>query len=600
LYNARTALRIAVGLALALPLPALILPFWRDDFLHQLLIRIWLGKEVPGDLFPRLSVDQLGFVNLFGFIDNARLGELIARGDLPWWAPADTHVMFWRPLSSLTHVLDHLLWGLQPAFHRLHSILWYAALIVAVGLLYRRQLSAALFPLALLLFTIEEAHWGPVCFVANRNALVGGVLGLLALLCHVRRREEGSEWGGPLSALLFALALMGGESALGAFAYLAAYELFVPRRSTGKRLIALLPPVALVSIWAVCYRLGEYGARGVEIYIDPTRDPLRYLGVAVERFLVLICSQLTGVIAELSLGAPAFKYPQVALGLTAALLAAFILHRRWPELDPTDRRTLRWLIPGALLSLLPVMATYPMDRLLLLPSVGGAVVVAIVIRHVWSDLRSWKTISGSKRWLSAILSPLLLTQVAIPIVVWLGFPIIIYGYHHRLNRKLSPAVLARGDIGQCRVFVIGAPDLSELWFQSARRILAGVKEPGAWQVLSESLLPQRLHRDAERSLEIAYAKGRPTHPTSLRIFPPPHLRYTTGDAIELKGLRIRILEADREGLRRVAFEFDRSLEDDRMIFLVWHDDGLEPLSLPGPGRSVDLFGGGGAAPGRAL
>ena len=51
---------------------------------------------------------------------------------------------------------------------------------------------------------------------------------------------------------------------------------------------------------------------------------------------------------------------------------AGLSRRLWPHLEPAEKRALSWLVPGALLSLLPVLATFPMDRLLVLPSIGVA------------------------------------------------------------------------------------------------------------------------------------------------------------------------------------------------------------------------------------
>ena len=79
--------------------------------------------------------------------------------------------------------------------------------------------------LALLVFTLDSSHTWPVAWIANRNALVAAVPALLGLVAHLRWREQGWRPGLPLSMLGLGVGLLGGEAALGVFAYVGAYEL---------------------------------------------------------------------------------------------------------------------------------------------------------------------------------------------------------------------------------------------------------------------------------------------------------------------------------------------------------------------------------------
>jgi len=63
---------------------------------------------------------------------------LLEEGVFGWWTAPDFRMSFWRPLSSLTHVLDHVLWPRSFILAHVHSMAWFVALLVAVAMLYRR------------------------------------------------------------------------------------------------------------------------------------------------------------------------------------------------------------------------------------------------------------------------------------------------------------------------------------------------------------------------------------------------------------------------------------------------------------------------------
>jgi hypothetical protein len=75
-----------------------------------------------------------------------------------WWMAPDFRISFWRPLSSLTHVLDHLLWPRSSVLAHAHSMLWFAALLAVLGTLYRRFHTPWIAHLPLLLYAVDDAR----------------------------------------------------------------------------------------------------------------------------------------------------------------------------------------------------------------------------------------------------------------------------------------------------------------------------------------------------------------------------------------------------------------------------------------------------------
>ena len=172
------------------------------------------------------------------------LREYTDLGIFPWWTSEELRLAFFRFLSAATHWLDYRLWPDSAPLQHAHSLLWLGALVGATALLYRRIHGASwVAGLAALLYAVDEAHGAPAGWLANRNALVATLFGLLCLLAHDRWRRGGAGSGrhALLAALCLALALAGGEMGLGAFAYLVAYAVFLDRGPVRRRLLSLAP-----------------------------------------------------------------------------------------------------------------------------------------------------------------------------------------------------------------------------------------------------------------------------------------------------------------------------------------------------------------------
>lgn len=78
---------------------------------------------------------------------------------LPWWSDQTLQVAFFRPLSSLFHRLDYLLWPASPKLMYLHSLAWLGLLLGAAAGCYRRLESSPLLAgLAALLLAVDDTH----------------------------------------------------------------------------------------------------------------------------------------------------------------------------------------------------------------------------------------------------------------------------------------------------------------------------------------------------------------------------------------------------------------------------------------------------------
>ena len=100
------------GLVVLLVLPSLNAGFLLDDQWQQYILSGKTPVEKP--LAPH---------GLFVFVDGepSKVREMVDAGTLPWWTLDTLRISFWRPLSELTHGLDHALAPNLPALAHAHK-----------------------------------------------------------------------------------------------------------------------------------------------------------------------------------------------------------------------------------------------------------------------------------------------------------------------------------------------------------------------------------------------------------------------------------------------------------------------------------------------
>ena len=560
--------------ALLLVLPTVWLGFMADDFGHLLVLE---GMQTTGSPY-----------DLFRFTDGdpAALQPLVDRGPYPWWTLPELKLAFWRPLSSALAVLDHGLFGRDARGWHLHSLAWYLAMVALFGALLRRFLPGALGALALFLFAIDGSHFMVAGWIANRNALVAAVPALFGLWMHLEWREAHRPWALPLSLAGLAVGLLGGETALGLFAYVLAYELLGARGPLEERLRSIAPAALLGLGYLALYKARGYGAYGSGSYMDPLGEPGRFLMGALVKLPVLLGGLVLKVPADIWIAGPSVRPVLVGLGLFGLGLIGLLVRAAWPSLTEDERRHGRWLFLGAALSLLPVLATFPSNRLLLVPGLGGLVAVAVVLVYAWrSRARGWRPRGVAVGAGVLALSHLVLAPLLWP-VMFLAFryadaqaqPI-----YQTLERELDYSRLP-----EQRVVLLPVPIPGFGMYLPMIQATRGMPRPRAWWTLSMSPEPHVLARTGPHSLELSLTRGRFLTSEFEGVFRSPSHPLTQGARVELEGMRVTVLEADAEGARRLGFDFDVPLEDPSLVFLAWKDGLLRRTPLPPVGERVAL------------
>lgn len=571
--------RLAFVAAILVCIPSLGFGFLMDDY------SLVLGAEGSNPLVH----SPLGLYT-FGLGDPKAMAPLIDAGPFPWFTLPELRIEFCRHLSCVTMLLDTKLFGrFLPLFH-LHSILWYLILLWAARRICGRTMPGGLGMLAFLVFAVDDGHWLPVTWWANRNALVSVAPALWGVAAHLRWREDGWKPGLPLSLLGYAAGLLAGETALSVLAYLPAYELLGARGPWKARLRGFAPAALLVLVYMALYRAMNFGTYGSEVYVDPGREPLLYLSLAPFRFCSLAGAQFFSILAELPAIVPGTLVPVALLGALSLGVILAGLRAAWPHMEDHERRTLRWLLAGAALSTIPVMSTFPAGRLLLVPSLGGSAAIAVLIRHGWR-LRSGEIAPASRptgkplRILGGVL-------VAIHLIVApLMWPLGTFSLN-RISHGAAGAILT-AEVNESRlagqqVMVINSVDPMRAFYPLLVRKYFERPVPEKWRVLSMAPYAHRLTRTGENSFEVEIVNGEMFTSLFEELVRHKRAPFARGDVVHLDGADITVMETGNYGPRRLSCRFEASLESPRYVFLTWREEKFRRLEMPAIGESVLL------------
>jgi hypothetical protein len=575
------ATRRLVGLLTAprAPLAAALLAF-------VLVSRVLRAGLIADDYFHRMVllhrgawVDGSPVRELFGFVPTRLAAWMRDVGYVPWWADPAIHIDLARPLTALTHVLDYALWPDRPALQHLHSLLWYALGVGLVAGLFRRLHGPGTAAgMAGLLFAVEEAHVVSAGWIANRNALLCLVFGVVCLLLHLEWRRSGAWRHLLLAAVALAVGLGCGEATLGAVAYVAAWQLTCEAGSWWRRLAALAPYGAVIVVWRLLYVAYGYGTQGSALYVDPGASPRAFAAVLVERWPLLLAAQWFQLPANVwILTSRGVQLYASALGAVLALGLAVLL---WPLLR--RERLARFWGVGMAASLVPVCGAFPMDRLLIFAGVGAFGLMALL----FESCRTWPwepPVPVTWRRRAAVVLLVLHGPVAAAITVFGASVLPLLGRPTSMGAAEAPGGPEVTD--QTFVFVNGN-DFPVVYTHIVRTAM-GAPAPRRMAQLAP-LAASRLRREDPQTLVIAPAGGFLAAPFD-RLLASPSRRFFAGESIDRPDYVAQVRSVTPDGRpQEVAFRFRRRLEDARLRWLYWDDGHIRDFPLPRVGETLEL------------
>lgn len=563
---------MAAALAVLLFLPALNVGFMMDDYVQR------VTNERGIQIVPRPSWDLFRFVGP----DRAEFALSRDRGEVPWWAPPTYKLAFFRPLSGLWAWVDYRCFPDDARLMHAENILLFAAMALLAGLLYRRLLPETwVAGLAALLFAWDDAHSFVVVWISNRNAILAGVFGLLTLWLHDRAHRDGARVAAIFAPFALALGLLAGEAAVATLGYLAAYALFLDDRAPRERLRSMAPFAFVTLAWAVIYKVRGYGTSGSGFYVDPGGEPGTFVFAVVKRLPILLLGQFGLPPADLW---PQTVEPRVLpLVVVTALLAGLaLIFARVIRKD----RTCQFFATGMLLSLVPVCATWPNDRLLLFSGFGAFGLIATFLSRAYAVEKpgprfSARTVAGVMILVHVVLAPLLL-----PLRVW-AVGTMLHEYVVAGERTLPIVVGAT-------LVVVNAPDPLVPGMAGAKRYYEEINgKPLTLRLRQLTVVAtgdEIVERIDDHTLSLSASEGIFHDPFS-QVFRSPSMLFHKGDIASVAGMRAEIMDAGEDGIpRRIQFHFDAPLDDPTTVWVTWVHQGFVPFKLPAPGEKVTVPG----------
>lgn len=582
LRSRRVAPAVAL-LAMGLTLTSLNAGLVADDYWHQAILR---GVPRFGELAPSK-------LDLFRFFDGnpVRARSLMEAGVLPWWTVPEAKGHFFRPLSSLTHWLDYQLWPAAPPLMHLQSILWFGLTVFAVALLYRRIMGAsAAAGLAALMWAIDDARGVPVSFLANRNAILATLLGVLALLAHDRRQREGWRWGAAAGPLLFGGALLAAEAGIGSLAYLIAYALILQPGGWRRGLKTLIPYMVILALWRVGWSALGCGVDRIELYVDPLTAPREYLGALLTRSPLLLLGQFLGPPPELTLllGPTAQRrFTFFALGICLALGMLFARHLR-------RDRVARFWGAGMLLSLPPICATFPAERLLWFTGIGA---FGLLAQWVSVELGSPKgaQAGGDARAPGMVGRIVAYSAGGVLLLVHMVMAALLLpakAAHPMGSPEQMQSITDTPLFDQARpsqtVVIVNPPVALMIGYTMLIRELEGRPVAGRMRLLAPGLTPVAVERRDARTLALRPMGGYLMWPVE-RLVRSLRNPLRAGECVDLEGMHVEIGKLNDKGLPEEAvIRFDAPLEDPKLVWLAWRDGKFVRYTPPAPGGKETL------------
>jgi protein O-mannosyl-transferase len=239
---------------------------------------------------------------------NAHVLRGLSWGNVAWAFEA-SHAGNWHPLTWLSHMLDVRLFGLQPGWHHLVSVLFHAVNSVLLFLLMR-QMTGATWRSGCLaaLFALHPLHVESVAWAAERKDVLSMFFFLLTLLAYVRFAACGVPVDRPPSVPQSGRCTRQGRYGIRAFWYWAALLLFALGLMSKPMVVTLPGVLLLLDIWPLRrleLRPKGFDARSLGALL---KEKLPFLALAlVCSILTFQAQQTAGYVRSLEASPPGFR-----------------------------------------------------------------------------------------------------------------------------------------------------------------------------------------------------------------------------------------------------------------------------------------------------
>lgn len=577
--------------------------WFADDFWHR------FGHSQLPAISEHLPWDQRmnGPMRSYSFFNapTETTRRLLDVGIYPWWFNPTIQIGFWRPLTGYTLLLDYTLWPETPFFMHAQNILWFLLLVAVSYAVYREIMGVGWAAgLAAFLFVINDSHAMPVSWMANRHILVAAAFGVSCLLLHIRWRKN-DRWPTMAGSLAcFSFALLSSEGGITTFAYLFAYAVILDKSAISSRIKSLIPYLAIVAVWRAVYSTLGYGVYDVSLYVDPIREPVRFLSELYIRIPILLMGILAWPPPDLYLFLSSTAIPwYAALAFIVIGLAALATRNLWK-----DCRIAQFWALGMFLSVIPICTAIPSTRNMEFSSLGAMGLLSQLLFNQVAigmprprRIVKWMVLYPALFllfFIHCVFSPL--RQITTPI----GTAI--------TQSKLESAIDIGNDpqIAQKDMIFVNSFCAMLPCFIIPYRLLEGLPNPAHIRMLSPGSSTIQMTRIDDRTISVRPKSGYSPPPTPLDLsFPRSHISLVfivrnleglirnftcpseIGDRVELTGVSIEVTDiTDDKRIAEATYRFDKPLEDPSFQWMKWNMNQwrYEPYTPPPIGETVTI------------
>jgi len=576
---------LTIALGVAISVPALWTGFQWDDHLARLVLTNPQGRPSMQRAHALWSLDRHPANGkewaLFSHNVAKRNHELMDEGILPWWTAAEWRIDFFRPVSWLSHAADFALWPDSAAAMHAQSVLWFAALIALAGLVYRRIFASPVTAaLATLLYAIDDTFALPTYFITNRHALMGAFFGLLTFWAHHRWRRDGWRPGALLAPLFLALGMWSYEIAIAAVGFILCDELLLDSGPLRRRLLAVLPSIAVVILWRLTYVVLGLGVSASENYIDPARHPLQLLSLLIVRVPVLLTAQLFSPPSDMFAFLP---FPWAVLMWTVD--AAFVVFTAVVLLPLLRANVLaRFWAASMLLAVLPLCSTIPNDRLLPMAGFAAMGLVALFLHQFPSmapAMGRGRRMATKTLWVAMMVVHVVLAP---PARVVRGFAFAASSWTFERSALKAPI----GADPSRLVLVVNAPLAPLNFYLLAIRATEGLPLPDRTLPIASGVQALEIRRTDRQTLTVHPDGGFLEHAVDRIVRDGDHPMFA-GQQVRLQSVTVTVTRMNAAGRpEEASFRFDTPLEDPHLQWFQWKDGQYAPFTPPPIGQSVRL------------
>jgi len=297
-------------------------------------------------------------------------------------------IFFYRPLFSLWMLVVHTLGGLRPWFWHLSSMVLHVAATYLVFRVCRRLTASAMgSTAAAATFAVHPIHVDAVTWVSASSEILSTICTVAALLALLDSRKDGAPrvW---ISALWYGAGLFAKETAISMVPIVAVFAwVRLKGRGAGMRRVweAAAPYGAvtagcLLVRWAVLRRVGvESGEHSwAEVIFTSPSVLLFYLKK------LFLPWQLSGCYVNPITASPtATFWLQLAAVLTGVAAIAWFAIRKRSLVGLAAALIVIPVLPALTVIRIYQQGNMTNDRYLYLPSVGLALLVAVLVKQIW-------------------------------------------------------------------------------------------------------------------------------------------------------------------------------------------------------------------------